>query len=151
MVHADPIALYQRIMDVGPELWTNISAANYPGFAGANRARVEMFAQLRQIFNLKPLVNGFEVGEGGNATLSDSEVSALYVGFQEWCDLVKKNSKTPATTAPPSPAPSPPTSPNGQPTTSTLASGSTASAPSTATPVPSPSGPELPSASSPPA
>lgn len=134
-VAADPQVLYKRLMAVGPELSIDITVAQSPS-QDAAKASDAAVAKIRGIFGLKPLE------EGG---LTEIEAGNLLDHFVAYCEAVKKNSRTPATSAPSSPAPSPPASAAGGPATaSSSGSGSTASGASTGPPEPSVSAPASP-------
>lgn len=142
-VAADPVALYKRVMDVGPELAVDMKVSVSP-LKDAGAAYEKMVAKIRGIFNLPPLKDGIEV----DGTLSDAAAASLLDDFLGWCEQLKKNlSPTPTSAEATSPSTAS-TREDGPPTSNTSASGSTASEPSTAPPSPSPTEPASPSEAS---
>lgn len=141
VVRADPMVLYQRVMERGPELSIDIKVATSPS-KGAAAAQSGAVDKIRTAFGLKP----FD-GENG---LTELEVFALLDHFLEFAEGLKKNSSPTVTSAAGTSATTPPSSAAAPPTPSTSASGSTAAGPPTGPPtpttgaVPSPSGPPNP-------
>jgi len=138
LVRADPLVLYKRMMDVGLELSVDMKVS-VSASKDAKRHHDEMIRKLRNIFNVPPLD-----AKGG---LTEGEVVQLLDHFLLYCEGVKKNSPTSATT-PTVTAASTSTSGGSPPTPNISDSGSTASEFSTGTPESSPTGPPSPLASS---
>jgi hypothetical protein len=137
MVKADPLVLYKKMMDIGPELSINIKISSSP-MKEAGKAYADMVEQIRGIFGIKILE------EGG---LTELETAALLDHFLVYCDTVKKNSRFSPISSTSSEA-APVSSVDDQPTPSFSDSGSTASAPITAAPPSWPQEPASPSAPS---
>lgn len=136
VVRADPLVLYRRVMDEGPELAVDIKVSQSP-MAGAGAAQGAVAARVRRMFGLKPLADG---------GLGEVECVELLDHFLEYCSGVKKNTGPTPTSAAATSAPTAPSWAAAPPTPPTSASGSTASASPPAGPAPSPSGPPSPSA-----
>ena len=132
----DPMLLYKRMMDVGPELSINIKVANSP-LKDAGEAHTKMLEQIRNIFRVAPLAAG---------GLTEYETVGLLDHFLLYCAELKKNLRSFATLPGSLAAASANSSAASPPTEKPSESGSTANAPSTAGPPPSPSEPESPSA-----
>ena len=136
VITADPMVLYRRVSDVGPELSVDIRVTNSIS-KGAGKAYTNVLKKVREIFSVKSLE------EGG---LSETETLELLDHFLGYCDGVKKNSRSTLTTATETSAPSAPSSAESPPTTNTSASGSTGGEPFTAGPALTPSEPASPTA-----
>ena len=131
----DPMLLYKRMMDVGPELSINIKVANSP-MKGAGEAHSKMLEQIRSIFQVEPLAAG---------GLTEYETVSLLDHFLLYCATVKKNWRSFATLPANPVAASANSSDTNPPTEKPSASGSTASETSTAEPLPLPTGQASPS------
>jgi hypothetical protein len=145
-VVADPLPLYKRVMDVGPELDVDIRVARSP-MRGNKEAFDSALRKIRVIFDLKPFR---DAGEGKVEGLTELEAFALLDHFMRYSNSVKKNMNHSQISAEETSVPSEPSSAGSPPTSSSSASGSTGGAPSTASPEPSPTGSESPSETSPP-
>lgn len=136
-VSADPMTLYRKVMEVGPELSIDLTVANSPSkdSGEAHRKAVE---KVRTVFGVK----GLE--EGG---LTEAESLDLLDHFMAFCEALKKNSSRSPTSPAATSATTASSSAAGSPTPSSSGSGSTANGPSTGPPGPSltgvvsPSGP----------
>jgi len=132
MVTADPMVLWKRVLDVGPELNRAWRLSNSPS-KDARSGYEDLLKSVRSIFNIKPLE------EGG---LTEGESTALLNHFFTYCGEVKKNWNLSQTT-PPS-MDSTASFANPLPTTNTSDSGSTGSGSNTEPPTSSQPGPALP-------
>ncbi len=141
-VKADPVALYGRVADKWLEVEADMKAATVSESKFAAKAYKDLTNNVRKIFDIKPLDDGFKIPEQG--TLTDVAVLALLDQFLTFSGFVKKNSSQSQTTSTPSEE-CKPTSAENPPTSSTSASGSTASVPSIAKPEPSITESKLPS------
>lgn len=146
MVTADPLVLYKKIMDVAPDLSIDMQVSKSIS-KDAGAAHVKLVKRIREIFNLNPLVNGFEIPQGENATLTDTECQRLLDQFLVFVGWVKKNSRNTETTVMgTSPSTVKPTEGEENLVISNIAgSGSTDAAPSSVEPIPSPKEHPLPS------
>ena len=136
-VHADPMTLYQKFMDVAPALRTAGKIARSPS-KGASEAQRQMVSLVREIFTVK----SYE--EGGLTYLESLD---LIEHFMVFCDTLKKN--TPRTPTPPE-TESPSTGPfreESSPTGASSPSGSSETDNGTGSPKPSGSEPPTPSES----
>jgi len=137
VIAADPMILYKRIMDVGPELDAVIRIAASQS-KEAPRAYHDMLVLVRGIFDLQALA------EGG---LTETEAAGLLDHFMLYTSELKKNGSPPATSSTSSaPTPSSESGDAASATRPTSDSGSTANACSTGGPGPSPTASVLPSA-----
>ncbi len=130
-VKADPVALYGRIADKWIEIDADMRAATVPESKFAAKAYKDLSANVRKIFDIRPLEEGFKIPEKG--TLTDVAVLALLDQFLTFSGFVKKNSSQSPTTSIPSEE-CKPTSTENPATSSTLASGSIVDVPGTAKP-----------------
>lgn len=141
VVDADPLTLYKRLMEKGPELSIDIKLAlsMHPDAVKGHDAAVN---KIHHVFRVKP------VDEGG---LTELESCALFDHFLLYCEELKKNSSlSPTSWPPPGRAASRPGSGvNGRPTQPSSDSGSTGGGPSTGPPELSPTEPASPSEDSP--
>lgn len=135
-VRADPLVLYKRLMDVGPELSAAMQLSTSIS-KSAVKGHDDMVGKIRGIFRVEPLEKG---------GLSELETVLLLDHFLVYCEGVKKNSRTSATT-PNVTAASINTSVESPPIPNTSDSGSTENAPSTDGPDQPPSVSPSPSAS----
>ena len=90
-VHADPVALYGRVMEHGPFLSIKTKVARSES-KNASQALKDLTARIREIFNVKPMWDGVELRRGDEGTLGDIEVKLLLDRFMTWSEDVKKNS-----------------------------------------------------------
>lgn len=81
VVHADPLQLERKLMDVGPELSIDMKVAKSIS-KDAAKAHTEMVKKCREIFNVK------SVEEGG---LTELETVLLLEHYLAYTDEVKKN------------------------------------------------------------
>lgn len=88
-VRADPMLLYKKLMEVGPELDIDIKVANSPS-KDANKAYESMVAKIRQVFDLKPLADG---------GLTETETVELLDHFIRYNESIKKKVKTSPTSS----------------------------------------------------
>lgn len=123
-VRADPLVLWKRLMDQGPELSIDIKVAGSAS-KDAGKASDAVTRKIRDIFSLQPLKNGLEV-EG---TLTDAECCDLLDTFMEWCESIKKKSRPSVTSSRPT-EDSTSSSAEGPTTEPSSGSGSTGSGPS---------------------
>ena len=129
-VKADPMELYRKLMEEGPELQADLSVATstIAGMEkGASAAQFEVVEKVRRIFTIKPYK------EGG---LTEIEAIDLLLMFFAFCGAVRKKSNR-SPILPSSSADSKTSSAAAPLTDKPLDSGSTDSAPSTAEPPPS--------------
>ncbi len=136
VIRIDPMVLYKRLADIGPELDVDIRVARSESKA-APAAYESMITKIRSVFDVKSLA------EGG---LTEAETVELFDHFLAYNSNLKKNSAVSATSSARSET-SAPSSAAGPATWSSTDSGSIASGSGTAKPAPSPLGPELPSVS----
>lgn len=142
IVRADPMVLYQKLMERGPELSIDIKVAASPS-KGAAKAHTGTIDKIRTAFALKPF--------DGTHGLTELEVLALLDHFLEFTEGIKKNS-SPISTSPEAISDTTPTtSAAAPPTSNSSGSGSTASGEPTGPPTPTITVPESPSAPSNPA
>ncbi len=145
-VWQDPMVLYKKLMEVGPELSIDIKVANSP-MKGNIEASNSLVEKIRKIFNL-PL---YDVNNPRYSGLTETQLTELLGHFLLYCEDVKKNIAISPTSPPTGEASAPPTTSAAMEdpaTKSTLASNSTEEKPSTDTPTPSPTALESPSAPS---
>lgn len=137
-VYCDPIALWKRLMDNGPELSIKIKVA-FSQSKGNIQAHTQLVEQVREAFGVKPFrVNPDGTSEG----LTEVETVDLLNHFLTYVGGVKKNSSgSPTTQGEGTSHTSEPPSEGSPPTENGSDSGSTGSGPSSDTPGPSPSGP----------
>ena len=131
IVPADPMQLWQKLMEVGPELSIDMKVAN-SALKDAPKAHEAMLKKVRSIFSVKPWE------EGG---LSQLETIELLNHFLSWCHIEKKNTSPLPTSAAATSAPSAPSSVASPATESSSPSGSAGAEISTSAPTSSPSGP----------
>ena len=142
IVRADPLRLYKRVMEYGPELSINLKVAKSP-MKDADKCHTDAVKRCREIFDVKP------VEDGG---LTELETIDLLDHFLLYTQALKKNTKnSPTDVESPSLLASEQPTDASQPTANLPDSGSTASASSTAPPEPSPTVPPSPLAASTPA
>lgn len=132
VVHADPLVLYRKIMDKGPDLAVDIQVANSPS-KDAVLAHSKVLEKVREIFDL-PVTDPFAMDKGG---LSEVEHFHLLDHFMGYADNVKKNSSRFVISAKPLAAASPVTSDASPPISSSSDSGCTVTDQPTETPTPS--------------
>lgn len=135
IVHADPMVLYGRLMDVGPELAIDYSVS-VSIMKDAGECRKKFLTKIRKIFNIKPPPSE-ENSLDCSGTLTEIGLENLLVHFMEFCETLKKNSQLSPTV---STTPSPPSgsSSTANPTIpSSSPSGSAANGLFTAVPEPS--------------
>jgi len=139
MVCADPIAIYKRIMAVGPEISIDIKISTSLS-KDAPRAQDSLVKSIRGVFSLKPLLDGIDC----SGTLSDIESLKLMDQFTLYCDSLKKNLNIFPTSPTATSEPSEYSLDASQPMPNSLDSGSTATEPLSEGPTPSPSAPGSP-------
>ena len=115
---ADPLVLYKRVMEIGPELSIDIKVANSVS-KDAGKAYTSVVNKLRSIFE----VTEYKEGEGG---LTEMEVSVLFDEFMVYCGQIKKKAKSSPTSLKETSAVSNPSPEESPPTSSGLDSGSIA-------------------------
>lgn len=93
-VHADPLVLYRRIMDVAPGLDADIKGGR-SALKSAPACHLSAVDTIRDIFNIDHPVNDFDC----SGTLTEIQCMALLDGFLKYCDSVKKNSPLTSTSA----------------------------------------------------
>lgn len=128
VIHADPLQLERKLMNVGPELSIDIKVARSISH-DAVTAHVNMIEQCRSIFNVKP------IEEGG---LTELETVLLLEHYLAYTDEVKKNLNRTATLATGTWAPSGPSLRESPPIPNSSASGSTGEGNTTVAPPLSP-------------
>lgn len=131
LVRADPMVLYKRMMERGPELAVDIQVSQSPS-KSAGKAYSDMVEKVRQIFSLAP----YEAGG-----LTELEAVELLYHFMTYTGMLKKNSSPSPTSAEATSAVCEPSSAENPATPPSSDSGSTADAPSSAPPAPSSSEP----------
>lgn len=120
IVTADPLVLYKRVMDCGPELAIDMKVSKSAS-KDATKAHGKAIDKIRNIFKIK------EIEQGG---LTELEGMDLLDHFLTYCDVVKKNSSIlPMQST--STVDSPTTSQENPPTSNSSVSGSIANDPST--------------------
>lgn len=82
IVKADPVELWKRVMEVGPEMANDVAAATSPS-KFAVKAHNDLDANIRNIFGIKSFA------EGG---LTQVQVAGLLDHFLQFCNSIKKNS-----------------------------------------------------------
>lgn len=128
LVSADPLVLYKRMMERGPELSIDIKVSTSAS-KDAAKAHESLVKGIREVFQVKTLE------EGG---ITDLEAMDVLDHFLIYSEMVKKNSRPSQTlSAKLEDSVSPPV--DGQATSNSSDSGSTENAPSTAALTPSPS------------
>lgn len=126
-VKADPMVLWNALMEVWPDLIVDMKLANSQ-HSQATKGWHAQIIKVRKVFSIKP----FE--EGG---LTETESMAILYDFWAWCEELKKNyPQTPTSAGATSPT-SGSTSAASPPTSSTSPSTSTGSESSTGDPGPS--------------
>ena len=90
VIHADPMVLYGRLMDKGPELAIDYSVS-VSTMKDAGDCRKKFLTKIRNIFNIKPPSeeNPLDCSE----TLTEIGLENLLVHFMEFCETLKKNSQ----------------------------------------------------------
>lgn len=139
----DPLVLYKKLMEVGPELSVDIKVAN-SSMKGNIEASNNMVEKIRTIFDIEP----YDKNNPRSSGLTQIQLADLLGHFMSYCEDIKKNSVG-SPTSPPTSEPSAPSSiaseEKDQPTKSALDSTSTEKESSTEKPTPSPSASGLPS------
>lgn len=145
-IFQDPMVLYKRAMEVGPELSVNIQVARTP-IKGNIEASNALLAQIRKIFDIPP----YDPDKPGESGLTEVALTKLLAHFLTYCDIIKKNILEPLTPQPTSEVTALPTTSAtaaDQITSPTSATISTEESPSSAMPTVPPSVSESPSDSS---
>lgn len=137
IVRADPMVLYKKVMDVGPELAIDMKVAGSP-LKDATKAHGKVVEKIRKIFNLKPFEHG---------GLSEIEATDLLDHFLTYCEDVKKNMNSPMTLPKETTASTPASSGDKPVMPPPSVTGSTDAGASTGQPASSPMGQPSPSAS----
>lgn len=127
LVVADPMTLYKKVMDVGPELAINFQLAKSAS-KDAKEGHNSLISSIRNVFNVQSLE---DTPEG----LGQTETMMLLNHFLAYCNRLKKNSRMFATTSSLS-EDSHPTSQPDQPTPNTSDYGSTENEQSSEKPLP---------------
>lgn len=127
LIAADPMTLYKKVMDVSAELAIHFSVAKSQS-KDAKDAHENLIETVRKVFGVRSLE---ETPEG----LGQTESISLLNHFLAYCNRLKKNSRTFATTSKLS-EDSQLTSENAQPTSNISDSGSTENVPSSEKPLP---------------
>lgn len=83
LLRVDPMILYKKLMEVGPELDVDIKVANSSS-RDANKAYENMLAKIRQVFSVQPF------DQGG---LTEEETVALLDHYMAFNTASKKNWK----------------------------------------------------------
>lgn len=134
VLRIDPITLYKKLMEIGPELDIDIKVANSES-KDAAKAQAKVIERIRWVFSVKSLE------EGG---LTEDETAGLLDHYLRFTDQVKKNLNYLGTSWAPSVASEPPLAAN--PVTSNSSDcGCAGSAVSTSKATSSPSEPAWPS------
>lgn len=142
-VFQDPMVLYKRVMEVGPELSIDIQVANSP-IKGNIEASKKLMDKIRKIFDIEP----YDPAKPNNSGLTEIGLSGLLTHFLTYSDIVKKNvlgSPPPQTISVPTASPAPSAQEESPPTPPTSDTTSTEETPNTDTPTPPPSEQESPS------
>ena len=82
LVTADPMVVYRRLMEKGPELNVDMMVATSPS-KDADNAHVLMLEKIRYIFDVKPLEN--------NNGLTEEHTIGLLNHFLTYTETLKKN------------------------------------------------------------
>ena len=139
IVHADPMVLYKRLAEKGPEMSVDYSVAMSVS-KDADKCHGLFLNKIRAVFDISPPENPLDC----SCTLSEVELENLLAHFVNYTEELKKNSKrspTAATAASPLCASSSSASPA---TSNTSPSGSAANGCSSAAPAPSLTAPASP-------
>ena len=139
MVRADPLVLYKRLMDKGPELHIDLKVS-VSASKDAEVAHKALDRKIREVFNLSPLVDGIDATN----TLTETQTVELLTAFITYCGFQKKNMNTSAILPAGTSHPTPPSSGENQPTESSLGSGSAEEGNSIEEPIPLASEPPSP-------
>jgi hypothetical protein len=131
VVRVDPIVLYKKMQEKGPEMSIDIKVAHSMS-KDANTAHSSLVKKIRDIFGVK----AYE--EGG---LTELETTQLLDHFLLFCHLLKKNSSPSPTSPTETSSPSEPSSEGPPPTPNGPGTGSTENEYSTDGQPPSPTGP----------
>lgn len=91
MIRADPLVLWRRVSDVGPELSNDIQVAESIS-KNAKKAQQEVIQKLCKIFGVKELDQ-----EGG---LTETDITRLFYHFMNYMDVLKKKVKPTSMSAP---------------------------------------------------
>lgn len=145
-IWADPLVLYKKLMEIGPEISINIKVANSP-MQGNIEASNSLAKQIRSIFNIAPFDPSNKTSNG----LTESELIALLGHFLNYSEDVKKKLAgyvTVPTTSQDSASSSQSAPKQNPPTTTTSDSNSIEKDKSTETPIAPPSESVQPSDSS---
>jgi hypothetical protein len=146
----DPMVLWKRFMDVGPELSADIRASNFVlnnNYKASIEASDNIIDKIRSIFDVKP----YDKENPCQSGLTEIQLTDLLGHFMMYCDYIKKNGQE---NPPPMPTGEPTPSPSNLPTEGNPAmkldsvSTSTEELPSIDKPTLSPSVSESPSDSS---
>lgn len=145
IVQGDPMVIYKRIMEVGPELHISLRVADSPS-KDAVQAHTDAVVSIRKIFGLDAPKDPLRAADEG--CLEEPEVIDLLDRFLLYKETVKKNSPNsviPAREISPASAPSSAANPVSS---SSSGSGSTEGEPSTKPPIPPTTAPVPPTAPS---
>ncbi len=115
VIDADPLPLYKKMMEVGPELKVDLQVSNSQ-LKDAPIAHDKAIGKIRKIFTLKSF------DEGG---LTEVETIALLEHFLIFCEYKKKGGNQPPTSQTETSPPTPPSSDGSQAMENTSPSGST--------------------------
>lgn len=85
----DPMPLYDKVYAKRKEIIIDFKALDFPDTQFAPEARTRLTKTVREIFGVRPLINGIDIPPEG--TLKDSEVLALLDDFLIYTEAVKKN------------------------------------------------------------
>lgn len=133
LVRCDPLVLFRRVMDKGPELHSDIVAANVAQSKFADKAYANLQKNIREIFQVKvydPVTN---------TGLTEAEISNLFDHFMWFVEVNKKKANLPSTSATATSPTTEPSSTESPATPNTSDSGSVGNESSTKEPPASPS------------
>ena len=84
----DPLPLYDKVYAQRKEIVADLKAFDFPDTQWAPEARVRLTKTIRELFGVKPLVNGIDIPPGGS--LKDAECIALLDDFLVYTERAKK-------------------------------------------------------------
>ena len=113
----DPLPLYDKVYAQRKEIAADLKAFDFPDTQWAPEARVRLTKTIRELFGVKPLINGIDIPPGGS--LKDAECIALLDDFLVYTEQVKKklNQGLPAAPISSQPTGGDPTPESGSPST----------------------------------
>lgn len=85
-VWQDPLVLYKRIMEIGPDISIDIRVAN-SSMEGNIKASNSLMKNIRGIFDIET----YSIDNPTSSGLTEAELTALLTHFLTYCEDVKKN------------------------------------------------------------